>query len=93
MENDGTLRGSTSSSHSVNALGEAFASKPAETLAWLRSLPMGAERNRLMELALPLIGTREQALSVFATLPPEGQARTAGSIAGKFREEPDKACA
>ena len=50
------------------------------TLAWIRSLPDPADRQRLTELAI-LSANPQQKLSLFADLPPEAQQRWASNVA------------
>lgn len=75
-------------------LEQAMRADSAATAAWLRSLPAGAERDTLIQHALNQSSPFPESLDLFAQLPPELQAATAGSVAriafenqsGKARE-------
>lgn len=65
-------------------LATALEKQPEKTLAWLRSLPPGPERERLIETAAVELKDVEQAVALFSSLPPEAAARTAFGVALKF---------
>lgn len=76
---------STMSSVSIGSvLSSAFESKPEETLAWVRSLPAGADRERMLELSVDYLKTAEQRVALFNELPPDAALRSAGSVARRF---------
>jgi hypothetical protein len=56
--------------------------KPDATLAWVRSLPAGPDRERYLELAILHGLDAEKALPLLADLPPEAAGRSATRIAG-----------
>jgi hypothetical protein len=84
LEHNGFSRTSSGSFQTINPLAKAFEKQPEATLAWLRTLPPGAERDRVTELAVNSCRDVDQALALFATLPAENAARTAGGIVAKF---------
>ncbi|MHA3771709.1 hypothetical protein ACXR0O_09255 [Verrucomicrobiota bacterium sgz303538] len=92
LKHDGFFgRTTTSSTKSVSPLAEAFKSKPAETLAWLHSLPAGGERDRVLELAIPASPDLERALKLFEMLSPDAAARAAGKMGFRFVDAPERA--
>jgi len=88
ITHDGFQRSSSmGSGGGTSALATALEKQPEATLEWLRSLPAGAERDRVAELAASATKNREQALALFAMLPAEAQARVAGAVARRFGDD------
>lgn len=90
IEHDGFTRSQSGSSRFVSPLGKALEKQPEATLAWLHSLAIGSERQRITELAVGACGNLDQALSLFATLPAEAGARTARGVAMRFGDDPER---
>lgn len=66
-------------------LAAALEKQPEKTLAWLRSLPPGPERERLIETATLALKDVDQSVALFSSLSPEAAARAAFGVALKFR--------
>ena len=81
---DGFGRSMLVSSYDFEPFRTALEKQPEATLAWLRSLPPGAERDRVTETAIGAMKDARSALSLFATLPPDSAARTAFSMGKIF---------
>ncbi len=88
--NRSTIYGVTSDQFSPSPLNNALSSDRQATLAWLQGLPPGDDRDRLTELTVASGKLdRDQALQLFASLPPEAAARLSGGLAQLFFEDPD----
>lgn len=59
--------------------GSAIQGKTDSTLAWLKSVPAGPERNKLIELALRFAGNKPEVRALFSELPPESSVEAARS--------------
>ncbi len=68
----------------------ALAKQPAATLAWVRSLPGAADRDRLLELVATSAKDFEQTLGLFSELPAEAAIRVANRIGASFQNEPER---
>ena len=68
-------------------LASALGAKPEATLAWLRALPAGPERERYLEFAVSTMPDHRLAQPLVAELPLEAATRAAGSIAGRLAYE------
>ena len=90
IEHNGLGRSTSGGASFINPLGKALEEKPEATLAWLRALPAGGDRDRVVELAVMLCRHRDQALALFLTLPADAAARTAEKIANLFSEDPKR---
>jgi hypothetical protein len=90
MEHNGFRRAGSSSTSYIDPIATALKAKPKETLAWPQSLPVGATRDQLMERVVASCSDREQATALFATLPADAAARTAGYVARMFLQEPQR---
>ena len=90
MSHDGFRRSSSMGGGSVSPLSTALQDQPEATLRWLHELPAGAERDRVLELAATVAKKPDQALTAFAELTPEAQARVANSVARLFEKEPER---
>jgi hypothetical protein len=84
---DGLERNTMSTFSACFPLAAALDKKPTETLAWIEALPAGPDRNRFIESAMPHL-QREQALSLFSSLPPEAAAHAAWAVADQFKKDP-----
>jgi hypothetical protein len=91
IHHDGFQRSHWSGGGSLtDPFGTAISAKPQETLAWIRSLPTGPQRTRLLEMATGRWKSSHEALALFAELPPEAQARTAGHASTWFADDPER---
>ncbi len=88
LKHDGFRRSSSMGGGSVSPLATALEAQPEATLRWLQALPAGAERDRVFELAATAAKKPDQALSAFAGLTSEAQARVAATVARLFEKEP-----
>jgi hypothetical protein len=89
-EHNGFNRSSSGSFQVINPLAKALEKQPDATTAWLRAMPAGAERDRVVELAINASRNVDQALALLSTVPPEVAARTANGIVQKFGD-PERA--
>jgi len=62
----------------------AMQQKPDATLAWVRTLPAGAERERYLELAITHAQEPAKVMSLVTELPPEAAARAAAAIVSRL---------
>ncbi len=90
LSHDGFRRSSSMGGGSVSPLATAIEAQPEATLRWLHALPAGADRERVLELATTVAKKPDQALTAFAALAPEAQARVASSVARLFEKEPER---
>jgi hypothetical protein len=91
IHHNGLSRSTTSQYPSVSPLFAALSTKPDETMAWIRSLPPGQERERMLELAASSAKTPEQSIAIFKELSPQAAARTAASVVFSFNTDVDGA--
>jgi hypothetical protein len=81
---------STSEHDQVTPIVSAMEANADATLAWIRSLPAGLDRNRLFLLAIPLSKVPlSDSIALLPELPPEWASRAAFSLAFRFAEDPD----
>ena len=90
VEHNSFRRESWSGGHYFNPFNKALEKQPAATLAWVRSLPPGADRDRLLELAATSGKDFEQTLGLFSELPADAAARVANRIGAFFQSEPER---
>jgi hypothetical protein len=74
----------------LDPFGTALEKQPAATLAWVRSLPAGEDRDRFMELAAKHSKTVDQALALFSELSADAAARVARDIGSGFLIDPER---
>ena len=85
VAHDAFRRITSASGYSWHPLATALKAQPEATIAWLRSLPPGTDRERLTELAVTWELIADDAVALFASLSPEAAARTAYQVAQKFQ--------
>jgi hypothetical protein len=92
VHHDGFQRSSSMGSEDIAPLATALKKQPEATLNWLQNLPAGAERDRLLEIAVAGAKAHEQAVTLFSMLAPEAQTRTAAQVANTFQKDLDGGC-
>ena len=90
VEHNSFRRESWSGGQYSNPFNKALEKQPAATLAWVRSLPAGAERDRFLELAATSGKDFEQTLGLFSELPAEAAPRVANRLGAFFQSEPER---
>jgi len=70
-------------------LQRALSGAPDATVAWIRGLPPGPDRDWVSGLASGMRGlSLDQSLQLFSTLSPDAAAHFAGTLASRFAEDP-----
>jgi hypothetical protein len=90
IHHNGLGRSITTSFPGISPLAAAF-EKPEETMAWIRSLPPGPDRERMLVWSVGYMKTPEQGIAVFNELPPEAATRAVHSVVSRFKEDSDGA--
>jgi hypothetical protein len=78
------------SANRLDPFGTALEKQPAATLAWVRSLPAGEDRDRFMELAAKQSKDLDQTLALFSELPADAAARIANRIGSSYHSDPQR---
>ena len=92
VRHDGFQRSSSMGSEDIAPLATALTKQPEATLKWLQNLPTGAERDRLLEIAVTGAKAHEQAVTLFSMLAAEAQTRAATRVAGRFYNDARRGC-
>ncbi len=84
-------RTTVSSFGSIDPIGTAMRNKSEAVLAWLRSLPPGANRDQIAEQVMLRGMNADQMLTLFSQLSPDAAARVAHVVASTLAKDPERA--